>query len=497
MGHTEHTDMREWMEAVEAHGELIRISGASWDLEMSNLHELILKESKDPKPVVVFDDIPGYSKGYRTTFSPITSTWRIANILGLPEDQIDHMTLLQNWHNKAKSLSPVPPVLVTSGPVQDNVMTGDDIDLLAFPSPRFHELDRNRYFGTCHAVIQKDPDTGCVNLGTYRVMLVDCNHLAIHALEGQHGSILMYQKYFARGQVMPVAIAIGLDPALWWLSCRGTTPWGISEYDYAGGIKGEPIEVIEGPFTGLPLPARAEIVVEGECHPGDLVDEGPFGEWSGYYANLGLSAVPEPVIRVKAIHYRDDPILTCSHVGFPPHDADGLAGAIANSDGIWSRLEAIGIPGVKGVWCYSEAAGSKLFSVISIEQLYPGHARDVGLIAAQQPNLGRYTIVVEEDIDPSDLKQVIWALATRSVPDRSIQILHRCRSSSADPTIPPEEKRKYKVAPKPLLSSRAIIDACRGLEWKEDWYPIARISPELRIKIIEKWQSVLPEFQGR
>ncbi len=492
-----YADLRDWLESVESHGELKHMSGANWDLEMSAIAELVQAEGKDPKPVLLFDDIPGYPKGFRTLYGLLSSTWRIANALGLPDDQVERMSVLQNWHNKEKNLGPVPPKFVDSGPVQANVATGDEIDLLKFPSPRFHELDPGRYFGTCHTVIQKDPDTGWVNLGTYRVMLVDRNRLALHILGGHHGSIIMHQKYFARGRVMPVAIAIGIDPALWWFSCRRTAPWGASEYDYAGGIKGEPIEVIKGSYTGLPLPARAEIVVEGECHPGDLVDEGPFGEWCGYYANLGLTPVPEPVVRVKAMYYRDDPILTCSHVGFPPHDADTLAAAIANSDGIWSRLEAVGIPGIKGVWCHSEAGGSMLFNVISIEQLYPGHARDVGLIAAQYPPLGRYTIVVEEDIDPSDLKQVVWALTTRSVPDRSIQILHRCHSSSADPTIPLEEKRKYKVAPKPLVNSRVIIDACRALDWKEDWYPIARISPELRRKILDKWHQVLSEYMER
>jgi 3-polyprenyl-4-hydroxybenzoate decarboxylase len=132
-----------------------------------------------------------------------------------------------------------------------------------------------------------------------------------------------------------------------------------------------------------------------------------------------------------------------------------------------------------------------LFNVISIEQLYAGHARDVGLIAAQYGAIGRYTIVVEEDIDPSDMKQVLWALATRSVPEKSIQILNNCHTTSADPTVSLEEKKRYKVAPKPLVSSRAIIDACRPLQWKEDWYPVSRMSPELRAKTFQKWQSVL------
>ena len=121
--------------------------------------------------------------------------------------------------------------------------------------------------------------------------------------------------------------------------------------------------------------------------------------------------------------------------------------------------------------------------VVSIEQLYPGHSREVGLVASQFPHQGRYTIVVEEDIDPSDLEQVIWALCTRNRPHEAIQILNHCRSNGADPTISMDEKRKYKVTPKPLHNSRIVIDACRPLEWKKDWYPMARLSQELRKKI--------------
>jgi len=116
---------------------------------------------------------------------------------------------------------------------------------------------------------------------------------------------------------MPVAVATGIDPTLYFASTDRSVPWGVSEYDYTGGIKGEPIEVIQGPYTGLPLPAHAEVVIEGECHPGEVIDEGPFGEWMGYYANLGLSPVPEPVIRVKAIYHRNDPILTCAIQVYP------------------------------------------------------------------------------------------------------------------------------------------------------------------------------------
>jgi UbiD family decarboxylase len=484
-----HSDLREWLKVVEKQGQLKRVQGASWELEMGAIVELIYREGEDPKPTILFDEVPGYPKGFRTLFGMLGSTWRIAKTLDLPEDQIDCLGLTDNWYRKAREIKPVPPRVVDSGPVLENRMTGDQIDVLKFPVPRFHEHDRNRYLGTAHAVIQRDPDTGWVNLGTYRVMVVDRNRLALHATPGKHGNILTYEKYFGRGKVMPIAIAIGLDPVLWWLSCQTDTPWGASEYDAAGGIKGEAIQVIQGPLTGLPVPAHAEIVVEGECHPGEFAEEGPFGEWHGYYANRGLKTVPEPVIRVKAIHHRNDPILTCSQPSAPPHTFT-LMLAVADSVAIRKRLESFGVPGIKAIWAHYTGSGG-LFNVISIKQMYSGHARQVGLIASQYPaEMGSYTVVVEEDIDPSNLDQVLWAMVTRSRLDRAIQILPHCHTNNVHTAIPPEEKRSTEKG-KPLTAARVVIDACRDLSWKEDWYPIARMSPELRQKTVERWKSVL------
>ncbi len=487
-----HIDLRDWLKAVESHGEMEKINGAGWDLEMGSIVELIYREGRDPRPAILFDDVPGYPKGYRTLFGMLGSTWRIARTMGLPEDDIQPMRVHENWYHRINNISPVPRRVVTSGPVLENTVTGDKIDVLKLPVPRFHEFDRSRYLGTAHAVIQKDPDSGWVNLGTYRVMVVDRSHPALHATPGKHGNIITYQKYFARGKVMPVAIAIGMDPVLWWLSCQRDTPWGVSEYDYAGGIKGEPIEVIEGKYTGLPFPARAEIVIEGECHPGEFVDEGPFGEWSGYYANRGLATVPEPMIRVKAVYHRDNPILTCSHPAVP-NSTLNLMLAVADSVAIRRRLEAFGIPGVKRVWTHLTGSGG-LFNVVSIEQMYAGHARQAGLIASQYPaEMGSYTVVVEDDIDPSNLEQVLWAMSTRALLDRSIQIIPGCHTNNVHTAIPPTEKRTTDKA-KPLTAARVVIDACRDLSWKEGWYPIARITPELRQKTIDKWESVLSKY---
>lgn len=486
--------IREWLGALEKDGDLKHISGASWDLEMSGICEILYREGKRPLPALLFDNIPGYPEGYRTLYGFISSPRRLAKALYIPlaNNEMNPLAVAQSWHKKAESLKLITPRFVDSGPVQENFDEGDNVNLMKFPTPRFHEADGGRYIGTAHAVIQGDPDSNWVNLGVYRCMLVDHNHIALHIVGKKHGRHIFDEKYFSKGKVMPVAIAIGIDPALWFASGLSDVPFGVSEYDYAGGIRGEPLEVIKGPFTGFPVPANAEIVIEGECHPDDLVDEGPFGEWCGYYANLGLAKVPEPVIRVKDVLYRNNPILTCSDPAVPPSEYTAWK-AIEHSAMIWGNLEREGVPGIKGVWCHEEGGGT-LFNAISIHQMYAGHAMEVGLIAAARvTTVGRYTVVVDEDIDPSNLSQVIWAVATRADPER-IQILKNCRSSSIDTTISPEEKRKWKLAPKPLVASRAIIDACQPYQWKSEWYPSARISPEMRLLMIEKWDSLFKEM---
>jgi 4-hydroxy-3-polyprenylbenzoate decarboxylase len=407
--------------------------------------------------------------------------------LGLPEDEIDRVSLVRNWRKKSRNLKAIPPRMVKRAPVQENIDTGDKIDLYKFPVPMCHELDGGRFIGTACTVIQKEPDEGWVNLGTYRGQVIDRNHIAFHAVEAQHGRAIA-NKYFSRGQTMPIAVAIGVDPALYSVSSQPMTGWGVCEYDYAGGVKGEPIEVFEG-VTGLPLPAHAEIIIEGECVPGEMVPEGPFGEFHGYYANLGMNPVKEPLVRIKAVYYRNDPIMTCSSPGVPPHDTT-LMDSTLHTMSIWDKLENAGIPGIKGVWCHEFASGW-YFNVVSIEQSYTGHSRVVGGSAAlSQTHSGRYTVVVEEDIDPADIEQVLWAVTTRRRPHEAIQILTDCPATSTDPAIPLEEKLKYEVLPKPMYSSRVVIDGTRPYQHKKDWYPIARVSPELTAKLTAKFPEV-------
>ena len=185
--HATHTDLREWLEKVDRIGELKRVHGADWDLEMGGLAEIVSREARAVAPALLFDDITGFPKGHRVLFNQLDSVGRLAVTLGLSLDRPGKTACVRACRDRLASMSLQPPRLVTSGRVQENVLTGDDIDLYKFPVPRHHESDGGRYFGTAHCVITQDPETGQINLGTYRCMLFDKNSVGLHMSPGRHG----------------------------------------------------------------------------------------------------------------------------------------------------------------------------------------------------------------------------------------------------------------------------------------------------------------------
>ncbi len=490
---TGYRDLRDWIEILRKQDEIAEIRGASADLEIGALIEMACRDSENFPPALLFSDIPGYPADWRVLGALFSSPSRLGLTLGLSGDDISgKQKMVAACRKKLATINTIPPVMVDTGPVAENVLEGSAIDLLKFPSPRHHELDGGRYIGTANCVITQDPDDGWVNLGTYRCMVLGPDKYGLHMSPGRHGGI-MRSKYFARKEPMPIVLAIGVDPALW-LSSNGEVPFGISEYDYAGGLKQQPIEVMRGPRTGLPIPARAEIVIEGMCYPGDLEPEGPFGEWAGYYANRGLLQVPENVVRVVSVLHRNQPILTVAHPARPKNDSS-FSEATFRSSTMWDEMEKAGVTGIQGVWCH-EVGGARLFNVISIKQQFAGHSRQAAMIASQCRSgayIGRYTVVVDEDIDPSNLGDVIWAISTRTNPDRAIEVIRWTRSSSADPAVSPDLKEEdhHSTA---FYTSKAMIDACWPYEWRKRAYPIAQISDELRSKMSAKFSGVLAKI---
>ncbi len=460
--------LRSWLTKVRALGELKEIEGADWDLEVGGVADL-LTEMEDT-PAVLFDQIKGYPKGYRVLINSLGSTGRLGLTLGMPSD-LGPMEFIRAWRNKSRDMKLVPPRLVKEGPVLENVRKGKDVDLFSFPSPRWFELDGGRYIGTGSVNITRDLEDGWVNLGTARVMVHDARTVGFYIAPGRHGRIHR-EKSFARGEPFKVAISVGHDPIIFMAGAL-EIPYGVCEYDFIGGILERPVDVIEGEFTGLPIPATAEIVLEGECIRGEEKMEGPFGEWTGYY---GSSARPEPVVNIHSVMFRDNPVL----LGYTRKWRAPLKAAF-----VWDDLEKAGVPDVQGVWYHESIGAPYLFLVVSIKQRYPGHARQAAIVATEchaAAYLGRYTVVVDDDIDPRNLNEVMWAVCTRSDPENDIEILRRCWSGPLDPIIPQSKKG---------FNSRAIIDATRPYEWLQQFPPVAKSSRELREKLMRRWGKEL------
>ncbi|HEY3792930.1 MAG TPA: UbiD family decarboxylase, partial [Bradyrhizobium sp.] len=239
--------LRGWLDTVEKLGELERVSGANWDVEMGAVTHMLTEKSRGQAPAILFDDVPGYAKGYRTLYGQLSSIKRIALTLGLPLDYERKVDIVQRYHARMQDLKPLSPRFVNDGPIFENVIEGDAIDVLKFPVPRHHEADKARFIGTACCVMTKDPDAGWFNLGAYRSQVYDGKTVGCQITEGKHGRIHR-DKYFARGEPMKVVILCGQDPLLFMLSSSPLPE--VSELDIAGGLRDEPIDVVRGPFTG-------------------------------------------------------------------------------------------------------------------------------------------------------------------------------------------------------------------------------------------------------
>jgi len=446
-------DLREWLQRVDEIGELIRVSRpVDRDEEMSAVSYLVAK--KQPSPAVLFERASGFEKspiGAKLLWNVLgPSLKRIALTLEEPADT-PVIELIRRMKDKLKQQIPPREVSRRDAPVYENTVTGSKIDLNQLPIPRHWPLDGGRYAGTADAVITRDPDSGYLNIGTYRMMLQGKSQVGLYLSPGKDAR-LHITRAWQRGQPIEVAAAWGIDP-LFMLVGSQTFPKNLSEYDFAGGIKGEPIPVVRGTTTDLLLPANAELVIEGIIRPNSIKAEGPFGEFTGYY---GRPEAGCPLVDVTAVHYRSNPILTNALMADYPSCEQSAFFGISRAAKIWEDFDKLGIPGIQGVYSHPAAAGGLGMTVISLEQRYAGHAAQVLALAAQVPGGAYYMkwiIAVDDDVDPTDMDQVIWAMASRCNPIDDIDILRNTWSTWLDPSQNPPEKRPY--------GSKALINACK------------------------------------
>lgn len=472
-------DLREWLDLLEPRGLVRTISNpVDPDLELAAI-TVLASQADENAPALLFDNLGSAVDGRVLTNMLGSSKERFALAVGL-----DPALSIRDMVSAARTLmtNRLPPVLVpkSQAPVNEFIQRGHDIDLTKFPVPRFWPGDGGPFIGTGDITFTRGPDSPRINVGCYRQMLHGKNRIGMYCSPGKHGR-LDREAWWAQGKPCEVVAAYGVDPVLFMVAGMAFST-EISELDVAGGIMGSPVELTEAEYVSLPIPARAELVIEGLLHPGDDQMEGPLGEFTGYYGNeRGL----QPVIEVKAVHYRRAPILTAAIMAKYPSSEIGTGFAIMRSARVLDDLERIGLPGVVSVYTTPAAIGGYGMTVVSLKQRYAGHAAQALALAAQCPAAAFFTkwiVAVDEDVDPTDINQVLWALSTRCNPAEDIEFLKNTWSSPLDPSQYPPQLRPY--------GSKALINACKTHRHIQQFPKATMLRRDTYDAVMHRWSEL-------
>ena len=474
-------DLREYIARLDIDGEIQQIeTEVDWNLEVG----AIIRRSYDLKaPAPFFQKVKGYPGEYRILGAPVglsrspgAAHKRLALSLGMdPSASVE--TIIEEYIRRKKS--PIKPNLVSTGSCKENIHIGDEVNLFEFPAPFLHEGDGGRYIGTWHLGITKDPDSGWVNWGMYRLMIHDQNTMG-GIIHPNSNAGLQYQKYEARNQPMEFAIAMGTEPVSPLIAAT-RIPLEVNEADIVGGIRGEPLELVHCETVDLEVPASSEIVMEGIILPNERKEEGPFGEYTGYRAG---DRAPRPVYHVKAITHRDSPILPVTCMGVPYDDSAAFMPIIKAAE-ILDELRRSRFP-VKMVYCPPEAVTHLV--VVSTKVPYPKYVNQLAHAIWGSMGWGSscwYLVVVEDDIDVTQMDQVLWAFATRCHPYRGI---HQEPNSPGQPLLPfldAQEKRNF-------TSARVLFDCTWPKDWPQEFIPEKASfdvmwPKEIQEKVLKNW----------
>ena len=477
-------DLREWLERVENDGSLHRVT-APVDRDEELATTTYMTAQQEDSPALLFENILGDQSGTRVLSNMLgASKRRFALAVGLDADLTTKEMILAVRERADRKIASTM-VDQEEAPVNEIILTGDEIDLTKLPVPKFWPGDGGNYIGTGDITFTRNPDTERINVGCYRQMLHGPNRVGMYCSPGKHG-LLDREAWWADGKACEVVAAYGIDPAPFMVAAQSYGA-DVSELDVIGGLLGRPMELTAGVETSLPIPARAEIVIEGTVEADDVAMEGPLGEFTGYY---GRPEGLQPVIRVKALHMRKDPILTTALMADYPACEIGAYYSIMRSAAIWNDLERFGMQGIRGVFCHPAAASGWGMTVVSLEQKYAGHVTQVLSAVAQCPAGAYFTkwiIAVDDDVDATDFNQVLWAMSTRSNPVDDVDFQRKTWSTGLDPSQFPEELRPY--------GSKALIDACKPHRHIKDFPDRTIVRKEIRDRVADRWEEF--ELPGR
>jgi 2,5-furandicarboxylate decarboxylase 1 len=431
---------------LEQQGELIR-----FDKEvdpLTNMAAVQWRAYNEMGKASIFTNITGH-EGWQACSQIVADRRKWAIGLGIDEDALlSEISIRQQHQIEATTIDP------GSAPCKEMIQTGDAVDLHDIPSLLTSELDGGRYLAS-GILIVRDPETGRRNVAIHRQQVTGKNKTGLIMV--QRHTRRIYDKYCARGEAMPVSIAFGCHPAIFF-AASFTTEFGVDELGLAGGLMGEAVRMVACETNDLEVPAEAELVLEGEVPPGIIEPEGPYGEVTGTYADGGESEI----IKINAITRRNDPIFYALHCGAPVTDAQstmGLGIEVATKNHLRNVEGGIDLIDVRAV-----AAAGDMMLVLKLRPQAPGQAKTALMAALSGPYLHpKLAIAVDEDVDAADLRQIAWAITTRAHASEDVITIPNTRIFALD-TI---SDRVPGMGPFVRVGTKWMIDATLPVEMSE------------------------------
>ncbi len=500
--------LREFITKLEAAGELVRVSEpVSTVLEMTEIHRRLLKQggpavlfenviradgerSTMPCLVNLFGTVKRVAMGVtlegreRTTAADLREVGELLAFLRSPDpprglkDALDMLPL-------ARTVMAMRPATVKKAPVQEIVWTGDQIDLTKLPIQTCWPGEPAPLI-TWPLVVTKGPSTereDGYNLGIYRMQVLGKDRTIMRWL-AHRGGAQHHRRWKAAGKptALPACAVLGADPGTI-LAAVTPVPETLSEYQFAGLMRGAKAELVAAKTVPLMVPAEAEIVIEGHVLLDEYADEGPYGDHTGYYNSVEKF----PIFQVSAITMRRDPIYLTTFTGRPPDEPSVLGEALNE---VFIPLLRQQFPEIVDFWLPPEGCSYRI-AVVSMKKAYPGHAKRVMMGVwsyLRQFMYTKWVIVVDDDIDARDWKDVMWALSTRMDPARDITLVEGTPIDYLD-----------FASPESGLGSKIGLDATNKWppETHREWGEKLDMDEATVARVTERWASLgLPPLKG-
>ncbi|MFC1930470.1 UbiD family decarboxylase [Chloroflexota bacterium] len=473
-------DLREYIERLESLGKLVRIKREiNKDTELMPLVRWQFRGlPESERKAFWFDNIVD-ARGKKYDMPVVVACHAASREIyaigmGCKKDEI-----MEKWDYA--QLNPVKPVMVENGIVHQEVHTGEKLlehgGLDEFPVPISTPGIDNAPYLTAANWVSKDPDTGIRNIGNYRSMVKSQTRTGVFCLDPQHLNI-HWQLCRAKGIPLQAAAVLGAPPSLGF-AATAKLPYGVDEYDIAGGIAGEPLELVKCKTIDLEVPATAHIVLEGEIPTDSLEREAPFGEFTGYVGKESLTMY----FNVKCITHCHRPVYNAFLSQFPPSESSKLRGIAFEAVFYKFLKHDCVIPGILDV-AFHESSGSENYCVIQMKKSHQSQVwQALNGVVARHPWYRKIVIAVDEDIDPRDADSVNWALSFCMQPHRDIRIVTG-RSSDLDPSAAPPGDPDW-MYPKPEGCSSVLINATR----KWPYPPTSLPKEEYMVKARQIWEE--------